>query len=66
MRTRPDGRKRLLSLRDDDLNARFPGLLEAVLSREERGRPPQPGAPPTRSRRHGAMLDGIRPGSPRG
>ena len=46
VRTRPDGRKRLLSLRDDDLNARFPGLLEAVLSREERGRPPQPGRAP--------------------
>ena len=32
VRTRPDGRKRLLSLRADDLNARFPGLLDAVLS----------------------------------
>ncbi|MBN1530975.1 MAG: helix-turn-helix transcriptional regulator [Thermoleophilaceae bacterium] len=32
VRTRPDGRKRLLSLRSDDLNKRFPGLLEAVLS----------------------------------
>jgi DNA-binding transcriptional ArsR family regulator len=32
VRTRPDGRKRLLSLREDDLNARFPGLLEAVLT----------------------------------
>ena len=32
VRTRPDGRKRLLSLRSDDLNARFPGLLDAVLS----------------------------------
>ena len=32
LRTRPDGRKRLLSLRDDDLNARFPGLLQAVLA----------------------------------
>ena len=32
VRTRPDGRKRLLSLRSDDLNARFPGLLAAVLS----------------------------------
>jgi DNA-binding transcriptional ArsR family regulator len=29
---RPEGRKRLLSLREDDLNARFPGLLEAVLA----------------------------------
>jgi DNA-binding transcriptional ArsR family regulator len=30
--TRPDGRKRLLSLRRDDLDARFPGLLNAVLA----------------------------------
>ena len=30
--TRPDGRKRLLSLRRNDLDARFPGLLEAVLA----------------------------------
>jgi DNA-binding transcriptional ArsR family regulator len=32
VRTRPDGRKRMLSLRDEDLNNRFPGLLSAVLS----------------------------------
>ena len=32
IKSRPDGRKRLLSLRRDDLNDRFPGLLEAVLS----------------------------------
>ena len=32
VRTRPDGRKRLLSLRERDLNARFPGLLQAVLA----------------------------------
>jgi DNA-binding transcriptional ArsR family regulator len=32
VRTRPVGRKRLLSLRADDLEARFPGLLEAVLA----------------------------------
>ena len=32
LRTRPDGRKRLLSLRETDLNARFPGLLQAVLA----------------------------------
>ena len=32
IKSRPDGRKRLLSLRHDDLNARFPGLLDAVLS----------------------------------
>jgi len=35
---RPEGRKRLLSLREDDLNARFPGLLDAVLS-AKRARP---------------------------
>ena len=29
---RPDGRKRYMSLRQDDLEARFPGLLEVVLS----------------------------------
>ena len=34
VRTRPDGRKRLLSLREEDLNACFPGLLDAVLSRQ--------------------------------
>jgi DNA-binding transcriptional ArsR family regulator len=36
LRTRPDGRKRLLSLREHDLNARFPGLLQAVLT-DDRG-----------------------------
>jgi DNA-binding transcriptional ArsR family regulator len=35
--TRPEGRKRLLSLRADDLEARFPGLLNAVLA-AKRGR----------------------------
>ena len=34
VRTRLDGRKRVLSLRADDLNARFPGLLDAVLGAE--------------------------------
>jgi DNA-binding transcriptional ArsR family regulator len=37
VRTRPEGRKRLLSLRGDDLESRFPGLLDAVLS-AKRGR----------------------------
>src|ERR1700704_592865 len=32
LHSRPDGRKRYLSLRSDDLEARFPGLLVAVLS----------------------------------
>jgi DNA-binding transcriptional ArsR family regulator len=31
VRTRPDGRKRYLALRRDDLDACFPGLLQAVL-----------------------------------
>jgi DNA-binding transcriptional ArsR family regulator len=35
---RPEGRKRLLSLRLDDLNARFPGLMEAVLASKQRRR----------------------------
>ena len=35
VRTRPDGRKRMLSLRDDDLNSRFPGLLNAVLAAQQ-------------------------------
>jgi DNA-binding transcriptional ArsR family regulator len=33
--TRPVGRKRLLSLRRDDLEARFPGLLDAVLADQD-------------------------------
>ena len=33
---RPEGRKRLLSLRTDDLNGRFPGLMEAVLAAKKR------------------------------
>jgi hypothetical protein len=32
VRPRPEGRRRLLSLREADLNDRFPGLLEAVLA----------------------------------
>ena len=38
VRTRPDGRKRLLSLRADDLDQRFPGLLDAVALGERAGR----------------------------
>jgi DNA-binding transcriptional ArsR family regulator len=34
--TRVDGKRRLLSLRRPDLDARFPGLLDAVLSASER------------------------------
>jgi hypothetical protein len=33
---RPEGRKRLLSLRSEDLNARFPGLIEAILAVKQR------------------------------
>lgn len=36
---RPEGRKLLLTLRREDLEARFPGLLELVLAEE-----PQPAA----------------------
>jgi DNA-binding transcriptional ArsR family regulator len=32
VRTRPEGRKRMLSLRGEELEGRFPGLLVAVLS----------------------------------
>jgi DNA-binding transcriptional ArsR family regulator len=38
VRTRLDGRKRLLSLRIDDLEARFPGLLDAVLAAKRSAR----------------------------
>jgi DNA-binding transcriptional ArsR family regulator len=38
VRTRLDGRKRLLSLRIDDLDARFPGLLHAVLAAKRSAR----------------------------
>ena len=41
VRTRPDGRRRMLSLREDDLNERFPGLLDAVLSAEDERVPAQ-------------------------
>ena len=34
VRTRPDGRTRMLSLRKDDLEESVPGLLDAVLSAE--------------------------------
>jgi DNA-binding transcriptional ArsR family regulator len=45
VRTRPDGRKRMLSLRQDDLNERFPGVLDAIVSASEtRGAAP-PAAP---------------------
>jgi DNA-binding transcriptional ArsR family regulator len=34
VRTRPEGRTRMLSLRRDELDERFPGLLDAVLAAE--------------------------------
>jgi hypothetical protein len=34
VRTRPEGRTRMLSLRKEELDERFPGLLDAVLSAE--------------------------------
>jgi DNA-binding transcriptional ArsR family regulator len=34
--TRPEGTHRYVSLRRDELDARFPGLLDAVLSAAER------------------------------
>jgi DNA-binding transcriptional ArsR family regulator len=35
-RTRADGTRRMVSLRRDELDARFPGLLDAVLTAAER------------------------------
>jgi DNA-binding transcriptional ArsR family regulator len=35
---RPEGRKRLLSLRLEDLDARFPGLMDAVLESKRSSR----------------------------
>lgn len=32
VRTRPDGRKRMLSLRQDELDKCFPGLLDAIIA----------------------------------
>ncbi|WP_327087978.1 ArsR family transcriptional regulator [Nonomuraea sp. NBC_01738] len=34
--TRIDGRQRLLSLRRDDLDARFPGLLDSIITAADR------------------------------
>ncbi|SDL61138.1 DNA-binding transcriptional regulator, ArsR family [Microbacterium azadirachtae] len=35
IRNEPNGRRRILTLRRDDLEARFPGLLDAVLGSSE-------------------------------
>jgi DNA-binding transcriptional ArsR family regulator len=42
VRSRPDGRKRYLSLRREDLEARFPGLLDVVLIASNGGKPAAP------------------------
>ncbi|MDN5759815.1 MAG: ArsR family transcriptional regulator [Tomitella sp.] len=39
IRNEPDGRGRLLTLRSDDLDVRFPGLLDAVFSASDTERP---------------------------
>jgi DNA-binding transcriptional ArsR family regulator len=38
MLVRPEGRRRLLSLRMEDLDARFPGLMDAVLESKQSSR----------------------------
>ncbi len=35
VRTRPEGRKRMLSLRQEELDQRFPGVVEAIVSASE-------------------------------
>lgn len=45
VRTRPEGRKRLLSLRTADLEARFPNLLDAILAADEAEHRPHVAAP---------------------
>jgi len=40
IRQRPYGRENLLSLRREDLDARFPGLLDALLAAAARPSPP--------------------------
>jgi DNA-binding transcriptional ArsR family regulator len=39
--TRPQGTQRIMSLRTDDLNARFPGLLDSVLQAYESSEQPE-------------------------
>jgi len=55
VRTTPDGRKRIVSLRREELDTRFPGLLGAVLDSEP---PPSNGHAPV-SPSHG--LSGAMP-----
>ena len=54
LHSRPDGRKRYLTLRSDDLEARFPGLLEAVLSSVVAGAQNGPEARGMAAHPHGA------------
>jgi hypothetical protein len=44
-----DGRKRIVRVRRDDVEARFPGLLEAVLGKGRQVVPGVDGAPEVRS-----------------
>ena len=46
VRTRPEGRKRMLSLRQEELDQRFPGVLEAIVSASE-ARPAVPARAPS-------------------
>ena len=41
-RTRPEGTQRWLSVRRDDLDARFPGLLDVVMAAVRSAEPPAP------------------------
>jgi len=50
VRMRPAGRRRLLSLRAEDVEARFPGLLRAVLT-SARGEGTRSDSVPSRARR---------------
>lgn len=55
IRNEPNGRRRTLTLRRDDLDARFPGLLDAVLGGLGEGRGAEPG--PVPAERRGAGRD---------
>lgn len=46
-RTVADGRKRIVTVRRDDMEERFPGLLQAVLDTPAPGRPAEPRPPAT-------------------
>ncbi|GAA2425787.1 ArsR/SmtB family transcription factor [Streptomyces macrosporus] len=49
--TTVEGRTRYVSLRRDDLDARFPGLLDAVLDQLRRSRPASSAAPRSKPER---------------